>query len=340
MEGRDSARSLPRHFILEMAESLRSMMLSRIAIADVISHLMTVEDHVTRYTNPEFRILDRRILLVMLAAGMGLLLSCVWFPGVMDQARSDAAKAMPQQGYILSFHDEFDGYVLDKSKWFTDPHLREDRSRQYIINNERQAYVEDALKVRGGLLRISVERKEAAYAGQVMEYTSGCISTRFGGFGQKYGYFEIRCRMPRTRGLWPAFWLMPEHGNRVGSIGAEVDVFEFWARLQQSKYSVAIHWDGYDDEHKMTKRGIRVSRPWDEFHTYAAELTPYAVIFYCDGKAVARHTGGGVTHDTMNLIVNCAVEESGADRKRLPDVFEVDYVRVYRKADGYGMNGE
>jgi beta-glucanase (GH16 family) len=233
--------------------------------------------------------------------------------------------------FVLTFNDEFEGSRLDATKWFTDPTLRDGYTKQHIINDERQAYVADALEVSDGLLRIKIEKREALYAEQMMEYTSGLISTRKGGFGQRYGYFEIRCRMPTARGLWPAFWLMPRAGNRPDSPGSEIDIMEFWAHKEEEQYSVNVHWDGYRDKHQDDIHHVPIRDPSGSFHTYGAELTPREIVFYLDRKEVARYSGPGVSHDVMHLIANCAVVEAGADDSALPDMFEIDYIRVYRR---------
>lgn len=233
--------------------------------------------------------------------------------------------------FVLTFWDEFDGARLDETKWFTDPYLRENHTKQHIINDEKQAYVPEALEVSKGLLRINVDKQKAPYADQMMEYTSGLISTRKGGFGQRYGYFEIRCRMPKARGCWPAFWLMPREGNRPGTPGSEIDIMEFWSHKEQEQYSVNIHWDGYGRKHQDDIHHVPVEDPCGSFHLYGAELTPTDVVFYCDRREVARYSGPGVSHDFMHLIANCAVVEVGADDDALPDVFEIDYIRAYKR---------
>jgi beta-glucanase (GH16 family) len=33
--------------------------------------------------------------------------------------------------------------------------------------------------------------------------------TSYSSFASTYGYYEIRARVPRDKGLFPAFWLLP-----------------------------------------------------------------------------------------------------------------------------------
>ena len=113
--------------------------------------------------------------------------------------------ALPQQkpGWRLTFQDEFDGTRLDPAKWNPeDPWGR-------VRNRELQAYVKDAFEVRDGILRIKAEKRPAEYDGAVRQYTSGMMTT-YRKFPQKFGWFEIRCRVPKGNGLWPAIWMLPE----------------------------------------------------------------------------------------------------------------------------------
>jgi beta-glucanase (GH16 family) len=272
------------------------------------------------------------VLSLILRGGLMALLicGCTAVVGMRTPRRGQEA-TIHIGDFVLTFSDEFDGDRLDETKWFTDPYRRQDHPKQHIINDEKQAYVPDALLVTDGLLRIKIEKRQAPYAGHVMDYTSGLISTRKGGFGQRYGYFEIRCRMPKAKGLWPAFWLVPREENHPGSPGSEIDIMEFWSHKEEEQYSVNIHWDGYREEHQDDIHHILARSMSGSFHTYGAELTPTEVVFYLDRKEVARYSGPGVSHDFMHVVANCAVVEVGANDHELPDVFEIDYIRVYKR---------
>lgn len=51
------------------------------------------------------------------------------------------------------------------------------------------------------------------------KYTSGALTSER---SFKYGYFEMRCKVPLVDGVFPAFWLYMNGGNRT-----EIDIFEF-----------------------------------------------------------------------------------------------------------------
>ena len=106
-------------------------------------------------------------------------------------------QAESKNDWKMVWQDEFDGKSLDTNKWNV-------LIRETSKHNELQYYVPDEVYIENGLLRIrSRERKYGS-----REYTSGRLDTE-GKFAPTYGRFEIRARLPKGQGLWPAHWLYP-----------------------------------------------------------------------------------------------------------------------------------
>lgn len=70
---------------------------------------------------------------------------------------------------------------------------------------------------------------DGTYNKRGFDYTSGMIysNRKFG-----YGKYEIKCKLPKGKGFWPAFWVFggPDYN--------EIDVFEFW-----NEYNLGIYYD-------------------------------------------------------------------------------------------------
>jgi beta-glucanase (GH16 family) len=124
---------------------------------------------------------------------------------VTSSASSAFAQAPPLFGdWVLTFEDEFDGAVLDNAKWKMGQH--------WSGINGAAGNAADNITVSGGKLIFKAEKRSFTYSGQSFGYATGEISS-FKRFRQRYGYFEARLRYDATRGVWPAFWLMPDRGN-------------------------------------------------------------------------------------------------------------------------------
>lgn len=118
------------------------------------------------------------------------------------------------------------------------------------------------------------------------------------GFSQTGGYFEIRCKVPYAKGIWSAFWLMPDNEiafseNDVqwsGEDGLEIDIMESPNVYQKSKRAQnqnihVIHADGYDERLKTIRsNSIHVPKMYDEFHTYSLLWDEDKYTFFIDGK--------------------------------------------------------
>jgi len=154
-------------------------------------------------------------------------------------------------------------------------------------------------------------------------YMSGAITTQ-PSFSQTYGFFEMRARLPRGKGLWPAFWLLPLDQ----SWPPEIDVMESIGNPAQvflNTHSTVTKQEGFE----------RRIAP-EEFHTFAVSWDPMNVIWYIDGRESGRQATPPDMHKPMYMLANLAVggHWPGAPdgSTRFPATYEIDFIRAYRFA--------
>ncbi|RAK50704.1 glycoside hydrolase family 16 protein [Phenylobacterium deserti] len=183
----------------------------------------------------------------------------------------------------------------------------------------------DPFKVGGGTLTISVDRTPAALESQLggFRYISGLITTQ-PSFHQQYGYFEMRAKLPRGKGIWPAFWLLPLDL----SWPPEIDVMESIG--DPSTVFVNAH----SKVIKAQTKEVKVSP--DDFHTYAVAWDRQNLTFFIDGRQVDRRPTPGDMHKPMYMLANVAVGGDWAGQPdastRFPAGMTIDYIRAYRFA--------
>jgi beta-glucanase (GH16 family) len=225
-------------------------------------------------------------------------------------------------GWTLTFDDEFDGTNLDLAKWT--PHDPWGRAR----NHELQAYVPAAFDVSNGILRIETKKQQAYYAGRERSITSGMMTT-YGKFSQQYGRFEIRCRVPKGKGMWPAFWLLPDPLRWP----PEIDVMEILGH-EPDKIYMTHHFLNDDRIHKSHGGFFKGPDFSAGFHEFAVEWSPQSIVWFVDGIERYR-SEDSIPKGKMYMLINLAV---GGDwpgspnaQTKFPAALEVDYVRAYQR---------
>lgn len=254
-----------------------------------------------------------------------------------------------EKDFVLTWSDEFDGDGLDMTKW--DGHYFNEET----IIRRGGFWNLDFAQVKDGNLHIKTEYFPEGYNGNNHPgwYTCG-IDAR-NSFEQKYGYFEVRCILPKGVGQWSAFWLMCDGVGTVGNEGTdgtEIDIFEsaFYGEksFRKNRITSNLHYDGYFEEHKganVCEPYIFINNPYEEFNTYGFEWNENEYIFYINGIETGRSTFGGVSKVAEWPILSVEVGgemgvagESWAgasietNTEPLTD-FIIDYVRVYQYAD-------
>jgi beta-glucanase (GH16 family) len=242
--------------------------------------------------------------------------------------------------WTMIFHDEFNGTSLDTTKWTT-------CYFNFTVGNgcdhdqgELELYRPENVVVSNGTLKLRAERRTiVASNGKTYDYTSGMITTGPTTFNSKdtrfafqYGYMEIRAKVPYGNGLWPAFWTLPADL----SWPPEIDVFEI---LGNAPHIINMHYhyptaNGGDGDSGAKWAGPDFSADW---HTYAVDWEPHAIIWYVDGIERRRYTDAShIVSKPMYLVANLAVggDWPGSPNRitRFPSYFEIDYIRVWRRA--------
>ena len=252
------------------------------------------------------------------------------------QPSNDGNGAVPS-GYQLVFNDEFDSSNIDSSKWNT----RYRWGPNWIINNEEQYYIdslnepnfgESPFRHGGGNLTIRATRTpgELRSNSREQDYLSGAMTTH-NKFTMKYGYVEMRAKLPRGKGLWPAFWLL-HNGNDLRR--PEIDVMEMLGDNTRLVYQTYHYYDGGN---LRSTPSFRAPGPdyADDFHTFGMLWEPGRIIWYVDGNEANRYESGDVSDEDMYLLVNLAIGGAWAGSPdggtSFPADFEIDYIRAYQQ---------
>ncbi len=230
------------------------------------------------------------------------------------------APSSPRTPWVLTFDDEFNGTTLDASKWAasTGPQDAHDQPIQYFLPED--------VTVQDGYLRIRSEQRR--YAGY--DYTSGELRSQ-GLFAQKYGRYEVRCRFPQTPGTWSAAYLLPASGRWP----PEIDITEHVGVDDDTVY-LTNHWGHNLGDHEFdSQRWYGPPGGTAAWHVYTAEWEPGTVRWFIDGRPAASFRGE-VAAEPMYLRLNTAIGGYFAREPApgpWPQDFDVDYVRVWRRAD-------
>ena len=290
----------------------------------------------------------RRGTLIKMAGIVGLL---SW---ALPAGAADAPiPPLEKPGWKLTFHDEFNGPTLNDMYWY--PAYRSGRKEYYKrIGHPSRWHDHNAhYVIEDGVVKLRIDAALPARP----KKGDRCVSSiqtsdhRFGSttsdvqvldkFAQKYGWFEVRCRMPKGSGLHSAFWLLHSNpnaqeyaadGKMQSSIkkAVEIDIFEQLGTIaDRGLINFCVHFTkngGF-----QYKAGFDLSK---EFHVWALEWVEGKLTWYLDGKEI--HAFEGETpQEKMFVLLGLyqGIPWAGPIDPKMPYPrdFEVDYVRVYAR---------
>ncbi len=255
------------------------------------------------------------------------LISCIL---LMLHANKDFAQTPANDPHWYSSWN--DNFIIDNSaidNWSFENNT--DRGGDPAVYLDDNVYIDAST----GLLNI-VTQKQDTICGTCTgfvnhHYTSGCIVS-YGGVNNsyrdvQYGYLEVKCKIPDTYGLWPAFWTWNCDNPTCTGDYDEIDIFEILPGKWEDCYKISIN--NYFHTNTYMTSNIHTTEPdfnqftsckesalFDPtdyykvsyidnystaFHTYAIEWTPSKIIWYFDGKTI-RNTSN--TNDSISQVAH------------------------------------
>lgn len=230
--------------------------------------------------------------------------------------------------------DEFDytGFP-DTTKW------NYDTGGHGWGNNELQFYTtsrKENARVENGLLIIEARKEKW----QDKNYTSARLVTKGKGDWQ-YGKIEVRAKLPRGRGSWPAIWMLGSTQPFNWPDDGEIDIMEH-VGYDPGRVHASVHTKKFN--HILsTQHTAQVMVPGfsEQFHVYGVQWNRDSVHISMDNHVYFSFGNNKTGYEAwpfdnkFHLLLNIAVGgnwggQKGVDDSIWPQRMEVDYVRVYR----------
>src|SRR5690606_14042474 len=193
---------------------------------------------------------------------------------------SDEGYTNPESytGYTLIWQDEFSGTTLNSDNW---THEIGTGSGGWG-NNELQYYRSENTIVDEGYLFITAKKEN--FSGS--NYTSSRIITKAKKEFQ-YGRIDIRAKLPKGQGIWPALWML---GQNISEVSwpkcGEIDIMEMVGGSGREKtVHGTLHWDN-NGSHACTcdKPGYSLASGIfaDKFHVFTLTWDETEIKWYVD----------------------------------------------------------
>jgi beta-glucanase (GH16 family) len=251
-----------------------------------------------------------------------------------------AGSAAAPNDWQLVWSDDFNGPRLDFTKWAVEENAHGGG------NNELQFYTDrpQNVRVENGHLILEARKEPHAQSGVTRDYTSGRIRTKHRA-DWTYARVEIRAKVPKGRGLWPALWMLPTEEKYGGwAASGEIDIMELIGHEPHQVHGT-LHFGGKWPRQKSAGKPFALKKGTfaDDFHTFSLEWEKDAFRWSVDGElfhtATQWHSEGAPFpapfDQPFHLVLNLAVGGNWPGPPHATTEFParllVDYVRVYQR---------
>ncbi len=279
--------------------------------------------------------------------------------------------------WVLAFDEEFNGDSLDLTQWnlsVSSQGSSDGTGAYFSLDNvkvSRDEFFGDRTSATGVCKIIAKKETVTKYPVNwnhsivpvTYHYTSASIESK-----QQYGWgkYEIRCKIPKGKGFWPAFWLYGElNGN-----GDEVDIFEFmnekniFGDYDEKKLSKGdqMHYHRWEKSNPNANVDHNCGYTFEskadfsqDYHTYTFIWNKFEMDWYVDGEFIKEAaqwynlTGEPINiynvqprqvvirndwypKNPMTIIFGFGLQHGNdepSDNSPFPSSLDIDYIRYY-----------
>ena len=249
----------------------------------------------------------------------------------------------------LVWSDEFNtNGAVNSTNWFQQTLLPGGTG---WFNQEVQHYTNQLANsfVYAGALSIVAKKQSYTDQGVTKQYTSARLNSKF---AFKYGRVDIRAKIPKEAGTWPALWMLGKNVNEDGaffdaSYGTtswpacgEIDILEHGiTRSQPDNYIQSAMHTPSSSGNTVNIGGVVVGNNIAEnYHIYSMNWSPNQISFLLDGVIFYTYNPSNKNASTwpfdkeQYLLLNIAM---GGVAGTIPSNFTqatmlIDYVKVYQ----------
>ena len=212
-------------------------------------------------------------------------------------------------------------------------------------NGELQHYTDriENSSVNNGTLKIKAKKEQYEFDDSSKSYTSARLNSKF---SFRYGRIDVRAKLPKGAGTWPAIWTLGANineignyfGDKFGNVGwpacGEIDIME---QNGWNKNNVIghLHWADNSGEYKNQGGTKSIENSYDEFHTYSLVWDSSKISILLDDNTFFSmpNTSNNPYDNDHYLLLNIAVGGNlGGDvpSNFSEEIMEIDYVRIYQ----------
>lgn len=227
------------------------------------------------------------------------------------------------------FEEEFNAEFLDERYWNYElgdgcPSLCGWGNKEY------QIYTKENVSVKNNQLIIKATLEQG-------NYFSGRITTK-DKMEFQYGTIEVRAKLPKGLGVWPAIWMLGHDIDNVHwpSCG-EIDIMEYVGRMPNQIHTTLHTKDSYGVSNNTKVSSIENIE--EGFHVYKLDWNADRIQFLIDDNIVYTFSPENKTQEVwpfdkpFYLIINFAVGGYfggfEVDDSIFPQEFIIDYIKVY-----------